>query len=405
MRYEDNYIDTDETQRIYTSWIDNEDDDDISSIDAMLKSYNVSSVEEFDEHNFFLEGIVKRLSELGEKIDIDDHKTIRRIIKERYKKRGLSLTDRERKRFDSWIKEKNVPDPAKGKDIIYELCIILDMTLEETINFIRKKLFTIPFNFKDKTDMVYYYGIKNSRGIPSIRKMLDTINQTNDVENYIETIEIQKSIDMIETDEEFIEYVENNCYSKEQMYISAHNFIISEFKDIRKKLQRDYNGYIEENKEEKEADNEYVIEQIFDINFSDYYVESSRKNIKNELEKYERIPKRFKTSLPKPQIISDVLNNKYHAYETLRKTVIILRFFNIFNMFSGGMKDGNKNDIYPDCEDFRVEINTELYEIGFAPIYIRDPFDWLIMHCAHSQYPIDKFQGLMRQAFNISDEI
>ena len=79
-------------------------------------------------------------------------------VKKCYKKQGVELT----KTVKDWFqKEGRVPSTAQAKrNNLYDFCIAMGMDYLETARFFFKTFRTIPYNYKDRIDAVYFYCIK-----------------------------------------------------------------------------------------------------------------------------------------------------------------------------------------------------------------------------------------------------
>jgi hypothetical protein len=60
--------------------------------------------------------------------------------------------------------------------------------------------------------------------------------------------------------------------------------------------------------------------------------------------------------------------------------------------------------IEEDLEDFYYEASKLLAKCGFEQMYVRNPFDWLILYCAKSSNPMDSLRELLRTRYINMDE-
>ena len=68
--------------------------------------------------------------------------------------------------------------------------------------------------------------------------------------------------------------------------------------------------------------------------------------------------------------------------------LMLSRFYNFYSE----AKNENENDVCGNLLDFKDELNSILLFCGFAQIYMRHPFDCLLMYCANSYDPIQTLQ-------------
>lgn len=80
------------------------------------------------------------------------------------------------------------------------------------------------------------------------------------------------------------------------------------------------------------------------------------------------------------------------SYEVLRKTLMLLKFCNYYRAAEAeDRKRGYEPDKYEvnnRLMDFYDELNNTLISCGFAQLYVRHPFDCLLLYCANSYDPI-----------------
>ena len=50
--------------------------------------------------------------------------------------------------------------------------------------------------------------------------------------------------------------------------------------------------------------------------------------------------------------------------------------------------------------DYIAEMNLELNQSGFSPLYYGNPYDWLFLYCALAPRPLDIFRGLLAESLD-----
>ena len=96
------------------------------------------------------------------------------------------------------------------------------------------------------------------------------------------------------------------------------------------------------------------------------------------------LPKRFTESLINDVTLGKIINGEKATYETLRKALMLCRFYRFYS-------EANNIDeltINGNLLDFYDELNNLLIQCGFARLYVRHPFDCLLLYCANSDDPI-----------------
>lgn len=351
----------------------------------MLQGIQVAN--EFDERDVFLEGLINRLDYLGVNYEKTDIEGILKELKNRYKNRMGKAVPRTVK---EWVRGIIPGVAQKYRRNLYELCYALEMDVNETAEFFIKNFMTVPYNYKDRIDAIFFYCILNKKTYDVIEKMIEKSNKfIPNTSVTVGTQEIGRNIVEIDDDDEFLKYIELHCYNNEQQYQVARNKIKQLVDEIKENLV--------DVKNEDRVTN-LIVDNLFDIN----YQQNIKRNLKaNSLtKKYvqdDKLPKRFVESIPRSKVFKDILNGKYETYETLRKTIIILYFYTFFD--SDKIENFDEEDIRKNALDFYEEINKCLFECGMAQIYVRHPFDYLMCFCAMSLYPIDTFHELNKYRY------
>lgn len=324
---------------------------------------DIQTAIDLDERPVFLEGVVSRLQQLGLKCDIDDTDLILAEIKRRYKDQlGFDCP----RTVKEWIRG-TIPSVINRKNN-YDLCFALEMNLEETAEFFMKHYLTIPFNYKDRIDAIFFYCLFNKKTYSVVERMMceSSTYKTYD-KNSTTTLQIGRHILEIDNDDEFLQYLAAHCYNKEQQYQMAK-------KEISFLIEKHSGG------------NSVKFEdKVMGFNY--------QKNLKTKPQKINELPRRFTKSLPQRCIFDDIQNGNEETYETLRKTLIISKLYD-FYIDRKEMEKSNEQKIRDDLLDFYDEINLTLSKCGFVQLYERHPFDWLILFCATHPYPIEAFYSL-----------
>ena len=107
-----------------------------------------------NERKAFLEGVAAYLGN----VNVTDTEAMLSEVKNRYAKKGIELN----RAVKNWFKKSGVSpstDQAYRRNL-YDFCYALDMDYQTTAEFFLKSFLTIPFNYKDRVDAVYFYCIK-----------------------------------------------------------------------------------------------------------------------------------------------------------------------------------------------------------------------------------------------------
>lgn len=319
----------------------------------------------------FLEGVAKHLQIFGVKCTAKDTSIILEEITRRYKRR---IGDTCPKAIRNWASGHNAPSMNKNKINHYNLCYALEMGYEETKEFFVKCFFLQPFNYKITTDAIFYYCLKRKRPYSVIREMLKKEKETSDFRDSPEhTTEVQRQIDEIDNDDEFMQFLSSYCYTPEQLFQRARNTICS----LIDTYTQD-GGYAQLN------------EKITDIKY-----QSQLKDKKNTI-----LPIEFTRSLPTDKTFGDIRKGVEESYETMRKTLIILSFYDYYRGFYD-RKTNWKLEALTEKEaqtmlgELADILDDRLVDCGFAPLYEKNLFDMMIIFCAKSPCPLDTYKEIV----------
>lgn len=312
--------------------------------------------------------------------DNDDSRDVSRdtIIKEmesRYLRKGIKFT----KTIRQWLQGKKMPSQDQAyKYNCYDFCIALDLDIANTFEFMVKYFQVMPFNFKNRTDAIYYYCIlhnKNYETITNMREKAKTFNVTNN--ETINTEGIGAKISEINDDEEFLIYLEKCCYDDEHQFITARNEVLDLLRKCKQlagvkansKLLMEITGYNNQIGAEGGRDDAGISKSL-------------------------DLPLEFSRSFPDDNTLSKIENNKKISDEALRKTLILLYFYHYYKSQDNaiGKQEIDKQMIKKLCNDFWAECDEKLINCGFAILYPRNWYDWYILYCCYSDHPIEFFK-------------
>ena len=124
---------------------------------------------ELDGRNPVLEGIVERLIQMGVQVTCEDKKVIIKELNKRYIAMGIE--EGVPRAVKNWI--SGTPVNPAYRENLYNLCIALGMNTEQVRVFFLKNYMTIPFNYKDRIDAIYFYGISHELPYCEILKLLN----------------------------------------------------------------------------------------------------------------------------------------------------------------------------------------------------------------------------------------
>lgn len=315
----------------------------------------------------FMEGVSARLNELGFACNSGDTELILSEVKRRYKELlGFTCP----RTVIEWIRKGKTGVNNRRNN--YDLCYALEMDFRQTVVFFQKHYLTLPFNVKSSVDAVFMYALYHKKPYSDVTGLLEKSKGFVPQENaHSSTSQIAAMIFDIDDDEKFMHYLSEHCYDNEQQFQHARRMINDKLDTVRKRIEK----YDADRIISKDRLNSLTIEALLG-----YRYQSGGKKAKDS-----DLPKRFTESLPNDVTLGKIINGNVASYDLLRKTLMLLSFYNFYY----GSDNDNRNAIADNLMDFYEEMNDELISCGFAQLYIRHPFDCLLLYCANSCDPID----------------
>lgn len=326
----------------------------------------------------FTEGVSERLTQLGIACSVEDIEIMLAEIKRRYKEiLGKSCP----RTVQEWIKRQT--PGATSRRNHYELCYALEMDYHQTAVFFQKHFLTLPFNVKSKEDAIFLYCIYHKKPYSTAARMLAEAKcYVSQEKAHTATAQIMAAIMQQDDDTAFLRYLSAHCYDNEQQFQLARNKIKAETELVKEYIRK----YQPDSIVSPDRLNSAVLAELLG-----YRYQSREKS-----ESLRKLPKRFTESLPNDVTFGKILNGDTASYELLRKTLMLLRFYNFYN------NDGNTNRdaVAQNLIDFYEELDALLFSCGFAQLYVRHPFDCLLLWCANSYEPIVTLYSVIEFARN-----
>ena len=322
---------------------------------------------ELEERPIFLKGLAARLNQLGVECTVSDEKLMMSEVKKRF--RAVLGKDCP-KAVQNWIKGTTPGITNRANN--YDLCYALEMDFQQTAVFFQKHFLTQPFNCKSRIDAVYLYCLYHKKPYTSVTDLLEVSEKFPLQEQaHTSTAQIFSAILSIDDDEAFLKYTFAHCYSNEQQFQLARELINAEIKHLKENIIR----YKSKDILSENRLNSMTVTELLGYN---YQLDGSSKA-------QHKLPKRFTESLPNDVTLGRIINGESVSYELLRKTLMLLRFN---NFYSQAIND-DRDKIAQNLMDFYEELDRTLISCGFAQLYVRHPFDCLLLYCANSYDPID----------------
>ena len=330
-----------------------------------------------EELPIFLEGLSARLTQLGIPCRPDDTEMMLAEVKRRYHDLLGKPCPRT---VQNWIRG-TVPGVTNRQNH-YDLCFALEMDEQQTGLFFQKHYLTLPFYVKNKVDAVFLYCLHHHKPYQTAVKLLEESRDfVNQEDTHTATTQIKSMILQTDNDEAFSRYLSAHCYGNEQQFQLARQKIKLEIERIKEHITK----YDTESQLTPDRLNSATIFELLG-----YRYQNRDKSIGAKL------PKRFTESLPNDVTLGKIINDEEASYELLRKTMMLLRFYNFYSETENtDHQTANEN-----LMDFHAELDEMLYSCGFAQTYLRHPFDCLLLYCANSFDPVTTLHTVIEYGRN-----
>lgn len=313
----------------------------------------------------FRQGLAQRLTQLGTPCSAQDTELMLAQVKQRFSGilgKSCPRTVRE------WIRGTTPGDTNRLNN--YDLCWALEMDCKQTADFFQKCFLTLPFNVKSRVDAVFLYCLHHKKPYSAVCELLEGAKGfVSQQAAHTHTSQIFASIIGFDDDEKFSKYLSTHCYDNEQQFQLAREIINGEIRLVKEKLRR-------ESSANANADrlNSLTVDALLG-----YRYQSSKNDTS-----VHTLPKHFTQSLPTDVTLGKMIAGEKASYETLRKTLMLLRFYNFYSEAENTDSYAADNNLM----DFYEELNETLNSCGFAQITLRHTFDCLLFYCANSLDPI-----------------
>lgn len=363
-------------------------------------------IDKFNNCTLFLEGILLRINELGYKgetyeVDKADTKEVLDFLCQLYQEEQMEVS---RPTLRNWI-VKN-PPTSGSRELVYKLCFALKMDDEQTEKFFLKSYLNRPFNYKNTHEAVYFWCLHNGRKYQDAVKLIEKIESISEKDTYsleLRTEQVGRKIKDISNEQELIDFLCKCQYGQEQQYMTAT-------KKINELLEKCYQLATEEVKvysqfylelqprffqkkgNVKKINNEELLLEVIYGDVSEMGKLASRVA-------QSKFPKIIRKNFPKRQLFLNI--QKHEASEDVIRKALIILFF--YEFYATALLNAEKNapgdamDFGEEYEDFKVELDNILLECGYVQMYLRNPFDFIIVYCAKTCNPLDTFRTLIAE--------
>ena len=352
----------------------------------------------------FAEGLTDTLLQHGFSGQADDAKEKIAYVRECCKQRGVTLNPEVIK---SWFCGTRPNSGERSRDSLFRLCFALGLNDRETASFFQKVYFSCPFNFRSAKETVIWYCLRNGLGYPEMLSLAEQAEQLINGEStakeemrYEQTSQLENALLQVGSTEELLCFFRENRQDFQMPRKTAIHYakcLIQEATELAQNAVADQNEI--SHQKQKSGNVDLLLSVIFGENMRTYQKKSS-------FSKEAVFPELIRSDFPLGMNLSRIKRGESVSDTILRKTLILLNFYCFFaTLFAKNDTSDLFCAIESDFLDFVHETNDLLCSSGLPALYVRNPYDWLFLHCANHPYPLEELRSAMRRYyFDQADE-
>lgn len=314
-----------------------------------------------------------------------------------------------RSTLSRWLRNDDVPvSNIVSREIMYKLCFALGMDEIATEKFFYKGCLERPFNFKNIRESVYYFCLRYRKSYSEASRILDKIECAAVIGNPDAdslTAVIANRVKGIQSEDELISYLIENRSGFTHHNNSAYQLIEEELlpscRDLATQELERITAQIEVERGETKTEQIKKIDQLLSV----IYGYDARATFEKEKifkrsisdKTASKFPRLIKENFPQREQFQQITKREAST-SVVRKALIMLKFYEFFTQ--AYLDNPTSLDYNPDIwYEFVDEMNTVLEMCGYVQLYWRNPFDWMIGHCAQEATeggkPVDRLRDLI----------
>jgi hypothetical protein len=306
-----------------------------------------------------------------------------------------------RNTLKNWFTGKTEPKFGdQYRQSMFALAFALELDLNQTERLFHKVFLDKAFNKRNVSEFMYLYCIHNHKPLAvaeSLIEQVDVMNISTALKDQTEQTQfLDDAAKQSMGEDELLRFVNthqhnfslNNTAAKKYKQdmldkltgmSGSSGLAAMEFERRRVELIDKEDATGTDNRDIKSID--FLLYMITGVDFA-------RKENKEIYSIRDKFPREISNQFPDKQTLSSKDPSSY----ILRKDIIFLYFYLYWvTDYLGGQNNGA-------YDSFVEELNDILFDCGFSPLYIGNPYDWLFLFCsACGDNPLDIFRGIIAQ--------
>lgn len=295
----------------------------------------------------------------------------------------------------NWFAGKSEPKYGDNdRRNMFAVAFALELDVNQTERLFHKVFLDKAFNKRNAEEFIYLYCIYNKKPLPLAEELIEKLSEIdNNITPEDCTERTQFLADAAKQDvstkdilQFIVEHQHNFSLNNNAAKKYRNGFI--EKLTVGRLAQQEYNKCRAELADEKDASGfegraptsvDFLIYMLMGVDFA----QKDNKEIRSIRDKF---PREISNQFPDKQSLSQKNPSSY----VLRKDIILLYFYSYWvTDFLNRQNLGN-------YDGFVDELNDILFDCGYSPLYIGNPYDWLFLYCsACPSNPLDVFRGIL----------
>lgn len=355
--------------------------------------------------SFIIEhGYDKNIHDIDEKV---------KFIKDKFQKAKIDPLPRNLRK---WFTEKKRIEKRK---IAFQFCFAFQLDVKQSEEFFRKVCLQRGFDCHYIEEAIYYYAISNHLSYTEACELIekapkDDKGKVDFYKDVLYTKSIIKEINRVKTKEELLEFFYKNIEQFGYNNVTAYSYIRKLWENISCE-----NGIAEREKElifpKKINDVLSKKRSVWDIylqilglyEFDDdntplFNIRADR-TLKPILKHNELLHPLAEDSFPDRQGLEAILRGEHKSHELVRKTMILLVFYEYWTKLLLKKEDFSCCANHKDSARCHLQINRYLVDAGYPTLYEGNSYDWIFLFAMQDDYPMDTFRDFMKELYIIKE--
>lgn len=367
----------------------------------------IEDMEAMDTVSTFCEYVYIHTVRCGYTGDRSNNKELAMFVTKKCNDACITLGSGTKATIERWLKKGLPANTADGRDNVYKLCFALGMNAQQTVEFFLKAYLERPFNYKNISEAVYFFCMKNDLTYTDATRIIAAVERNDVIPNpYADNVTEQIGLRLAEIEEEadLVKYLVENRSGFLIQNQAATDRIGELVQSCSEIAPKEYTIYYPYEKEISVNNIDELLSVIY--GYSARATEKAKAIYKKTISK-SNFPELIKRNWPQREQFQQILDKKNASYDVIRRALIMLIFYDFYanavvaekEAEEARRKTGKAEKIA--CvadglfDEFEVEANTILAECGYVQLYWRNPFDWMIGYCAMSPEPLRTLRNLI----------